>query len=244
MYDTGSTDLILPAKGCTTCGNDNLFDPAQSTSFSSRPGDGVYTLLDYSTAASTVPVVAGSDSANCTYVTDVVTLHGLESPEQTFAICNLYPSSFENVPMDGILGLGISPQAGADSSITPSFWSWYNSGLLPEPVFSFDLIPRSEMGAVLTLGETDHSKYTGEIAYINLDQKTTSESHAISLTSPLSSSMTKRSWSLATIAVAAIAQPADVRHRRRLNPASLPLTPALPSCRHQIGKQQQKYTSR
>jgi hypothetical protein len=176
MYDTGSTGLVLPDRGCTTCGNDNLFDPARSTSFSTLPDAGVYTLLDYSTAASSVPVVAGNDSANCTYVTDAITLHGLKSPEQTFALCNLYPSSFENVPVDGILGLGISPQASADNSTTPSFWSWYNSGLLPEPVFSFDLIPGSEMGAELTLGGIDHSKYTGEIAYINLDQNTTSES--------------------------------------------------------------------
>jgi hypothetical protein len=78
--------------------------------------------------------------------------------------------------MDGILGLGISPQASADNSTTPSFWSWYNRGLLLEPVFSLDLIPGSERGAVLTLGGIDHSRYTGEIAYLNLDQQTTSES--------------------------------------------------------------------
>lgn len=176
MYDTGSNYLVLPDKACTTCGNDALFDPAQSTSFSSLPGSGEYTLLEYSTAATSVPI-SDNDAANCTIVTDVVRLHGLKSPEQTFYLCNLYPSSFENVPMDGILGLGISPRGNDDNSTTPSFWSWYSHGLLPEPVFSFYLIPGAEVGAELTLGGIDHSKYTGDIAYVNLNEKISSLTH-------------------------------------------------------------------
>ncbi|OKL58608.1 hypothetical protein UA08_06098 [Talaromyces atroroseus] len=174
MFDTGSTALVLPATGCTTCGNHTLFDAAQSTSFSSSPGEDV--VRDFSTGATSMPI-ADSEEANCTIVTDVVTLDGLTSAEQMFALCSQYPEAFADVPMDGILGMGISSQL-ADDAMVSSFWNWYSSGLLPEPVFSFYLIPGSAEGAELTLGGIDHSKYTGELTYINLNQDLSALSEA------------------------------------------------------------------
>jgi Eukaryotic aspartyl protease len=174
MFDTGSTALVLPAKGCTTCGNHTLFDSSQSTSFSSFPDEDV--VRDFSTGATTIPI-ADDEEANCTIVTDVVTLDGLTSSEQMFALCSEYPSAFDDVPMDGILGMGINSEL-ADDPIISSFWNWYGSGLLPEPVFSFYLIPGSAHGAELTLGGIDHSKYKGELTYINLNQNVSALSEA------------------------------------------------------------------
>ncbi|KAL3475781.1 aspartic peptidase domain-containing protein [Aspergillus californicus] len=163
MYDTGSTDLILPQKNCKTCGNHTEFNPDKSTSFSPLPGLSI--TPEFNTAATTLPI-SGLATANCTVVTDTVALHGLISPDQIFAICNAFPQDFDNAPMDGILGMGIAPQS---NSTLPAFWSWYYTGQIPEPVFSFYMAPGSLHGGELTLGGVDESKYTGDITYVDLN---------------------------------------------------------------------------
>ncbi|KKK22389.1 hypothetical protein ARAM_002223 [Aspergillus rambellii] len=173
MYDTGSTALVLPQRNCTTCGKHTLFDPAESTSFSSSPGEDV--VLDFSTGATTIPI-AEAETANCTVVTDTVSLGGLKAPGQMFALCHQYPEAFEDVAMDGILGMGIAPQSDAD--IIPTFWSLYASGQLPEPVFSFYLLPGSVDGAELKLGGIDHSKYEGHLTYVDLNKNLSAVSSA------------------------------------------------------------------
>ena len=164
MYDTGSTALVLPSKSCATCGHHARFDSTKSRSFSQLPGEDV--VRQFSTGATTVPIQT-SETANCTVVTDTVTLEGLNASSQMFALCSQYPRAFEDVPMDGILGMGIAPQS--NDTIIPTFWSWYYSGQLP--VFSFYMKPGSSKGAELTLGGVDHSKYTGSITYIGLNQE-------------------------------------------------------------------------
>ncbi|KAJ5594213.1 uncharacterized protein N7459_000421 [Penicillium hispanicum] len=173
MYDTGSTALVLPAKDCTTCGHHARFDTSKSRSFSSLPGEEV--VRQFSTGATTIPI-ATSETANCSVVTDTVALEGLEASRQMFALCHQYPQAFEDVPMDGILGMGVAPLS--NDSILPTFWSWYYSGLLPEPVFSFYMIPSSTKGAEVTLGGIDHSKYTGPITSVGLNKEISALSEA------------------------------------------------------------------
>ncbi|KAL4863890.1 aspartic peptidase domain-containing protein [Aspergillus spectabilis] len=129
MYDTGSTDLILPEKTCKTAATRN------------------------------------SIQQNHTH-----------SPNQTFGVCDRFPQDFDTAPMHGILGLGIAPQSTTGG--LPSFWSWYYSGQLPEPVFSFYIAPGLITGSVLTLGGIDHSKYTGEVIYVDLSRNISNLSQA------------------------------------------------------------------
>ncbi|OJJ67017.1 hypothetical protein ASPBRDRAFT_59421 [Aspergillus brasiliensis CBS 101740] len=52
MYDTGSTDLVLPMRNCTDCGSHTLFQPAGSQTFSRKPN--VKVVGEYSTVTPSV----------------------------------------------------------------------------------------------------------------------------------------------------------------------------------------------
>ena len=164
MYDTGSTELVLPDKNCADCGSHTLFDSNRSTTFSRVPNvkmDG-----EFSTGATTSPLYK-SEVVNCTVNSDTVSLGGLTATDQWIILCTHFPSVFTDLPMDGIMGLGVAPRS-ADEGI-PTFWSWYYSGQLAEPVFSFYFVPGSTYHAELTLGGVNPSKYIGDIAYANLN---------------------------------------------------------------------------
>ncbi|PYI01221.1 acid protease [Aspergillus sclerotiicarbonarius CBS 121057] len=165
MYDTGSTELVLPSKDCIDCGNHTLFDPNKSRSFSRVPD--VNLVGEYSTGATTVPL-SESEVVNCTVNSDTVRLGGLTASDQWILLCTQFPSVFKDLPMDGIMGLGVAPRSSDDR--IPTFWSWYLSGQLAEPIFAFYFVPGSVHHAELTLGEVDPSKFIGDIAYASLSQ--------------------------------------------------------------------------
>ncbi|PWY90355.1 acid protease [Aspergillus sclerotioniger CBS 115572] len=166
MYDTGSTELVLPGKNCINCGSHTLFESNKSKSFSHTPNMNL--VGEFSTGATTVPL-STSELVNCTINSDTVTLGGLTASNQWIILCTQFPSIFKDLPMDGIMGLGVAPQPTTDEC-TPTFWSWYYSGQLAEPIFSFYFVPGATHHAELTLGGVDPSKYIGPIAYANLNQ--------------------------------------------------------------------------
>ncbi|RAL04865.1 pepsin-like aspartic protease [Aspergillus ibericus CBS 121593] len=178
MYDTGSTELVLPNKNCINCGNHRRFDPSKSQSYSSAPA--VRMVGEYCTGATTVPL-SESEVVNCTVNSDTVRLGALTASDQLIVLCTQFPSVFKDLPMDGIMGLGVAPRSTEDG--IPTFWSWYARGQLAEPVFSFYFVPGSVYGAELTLGGVDPSKFLGDIVYANLNQNVSilSEAYVLDL---------------------------------------------------------------
>ncbi|KAH8881383.1 acid protease, partial [Thozetella sp. PMI_491] len=148
LIDTGSLGILIPRNNCTTCSNHNLFDPHKSTTFSPLPGNDTEIL--FATGGDTIPFVE-YQGANCSIVTDTVSLRGLTVPNQRVILCDSYGPALASQPIDGIIGLGP-----ADS--------------LPCAEFGLYYVPGVRDGAELTLGGTDPSKYHGHISTIPLNK--------------------------------------------------------------------------
>ncbi|KAL4912864.1 aspartic peptidase domain-containing protein [Aspergillus aurantiobrunneus] len=165
MFQTGSSDIILPKKGCTTCGKHNQFDPAKSTSFSPMPGN--VSKAEFNTAGTTKPLKEFVD-AKCTTVTDTVTYDPLVVHNQTLRVCENLPQDLWDSPIDGIVGLAPAPQSNIS---LPFFWNLYYSGQLAEPQVSLYTPPgQRENAAEMTFGGIDHSKYKGDIYWVDISK--------------------------------------------------------------------------
>ncbi|KAM0549838.1 hypothetical protein ACHAPJ_009280 [Fusarium lateritium] len=107
LFDTGSTDLVIPKKGCSTCGNHETFDPSKSSTFSKSPGYNF--LASYDTAGDAQPY-AEPLAMQGKIVTDTVTIGGVSAENQTFFLGDEFPEELGEDPMgpniDGIFGLG------------------------------------------------------------------------------------------------------------------------------------------
>jgi hypothetical protein len=127
VFDTGSTGLLLPRNNCTTCGNHDKFNPKKSSTFSPLPGD-VFDPL-FGTGGDTVPF-STPEGANCTVVTDTVSIGPLESTQQPYIICDASVQALANQPADGIFGLGTTTNfsLSATLSVKSIFWDFYNTG--------------------------------------------------------------------------------------------------------------------
>ncbi|KAH7160363.1 aspartic peptidase domain-containing protein [Dactylonectria estremocensis] len=175
LFDTGSTDLVLPNKGCTTCSNYTLFDATKSSTYSVEPG---YDFdLTFGTGGNAQPLANGA-TVNGTIVSDVVTIAGLSVKNQTFLLCDQYDEALGENPMgpgiDGIFGLappGSSVfSAEFNSTFNTTLWSLYASGKIPEPWFSLYLNSgEGSSSGELTLGGVDDSNYDGDITYVDFN---------------------------------------------------------------------------
>ncbi|KAK4161883.1 aspartic peptidase domain-containing protein [Cladorrhinum sp. PSN259] len=117
ILDTGSPlPLVLPSSSCTSCSSPpsllpfkthDLFNPSLSTTFSGLPV--TIPPLNFSgTGGGTVPYRT-PQGANCTAVSDTVTIAGRSIPNQEFLLCDYYSEAFVDQFPDGILGLGSTP---------------------------------------------------------------------------------------------------------------------------------------
>ncbi|KAH9166889.1 acid protease [Lactarius sanguifluus] len=150
-FDTGSSDLFLPASNCdSTCSGHKLYDPsASSTSsdvgepFSHQYGDG--------------SAVSGEQ------YNDTVTLAGYTATAQRLGAATNYSTGFQSsqFPADGLLGMGYESLSSYGAS--PVFQSLVSQGQISTPVFSFYL---AESGSELYIGGTDQEHYTGAFTYM------------------------------------------------------------------------------
>ncbi|KAF9875070.1 hypothetical protein CkaCkLH20_07336 [Colletotrichum karsti] len=171
-FDTGSTDLIIPATNCTTCASHlALFNSSTSSTFSSLPGYNVTTA--FGTGGKSVPY-AVAQPANGNVVTDSVTIAGHTVANQTFLLCETYAEAFNEMPIDGIFGLGPPGfshfSEATNASFSTWFWSLVQNGDVPEPLFSIFL--NSGEGSApgeLTLGGVNKDRYEGEIANVDFN---------------------------------------------------------------------------
>jgi hypothetical protein len=153
--------MLIAHKNCTTCGDHQLYDPEQSSTYSGLPGyKSEVTFGSQGGGTTSSPEVQG---ANCTVVTDTVGMAGRTAPTE-FMICDNYSSGLREQPPDGIFGLGSMPVVPWGPNLTdysPTYWQLVESGQVPGPEFSFSFISDPVRGrdGVLTLGGTDPSLY-------------------------------------------------------------------------------------
>ncbi|KAG5196408.1 hypothetical protein JEQ12_011094 [Ovis aries] len=153
IFDTGSSDLWVPSIHChsPSCLTHNLFNPHKSTTFK---------LLD-----NRIDLIYASGSIEGVLGQDVIQIGNLLHFNQTFTLSQkLSKDFFQNVPFDGVLGLGFPSLA--IQGTTPLFDNLKNLGLIPYPLFAFYLSSRRENGSVLMFGGVDHSYHTGKLNWV------------------------------------------------------------------------------
>ncbi|KAF9226049.1 Asp-domain-containing protein [Gyrodon lividus] len=150
VFDTGSSDLVLPGVDCdNSCTGHAMYDPALS---SSSVDLGEPFVVQY----------GSGDSAFGDQYTDNVTIVGLTATDQTFGVALHYARGFqiEQFPADGIMGMGFQPISRYQQS--PVFQTFVTQGYTDEPVFAFNFAdPEPE----LYLGGTNPNMYTGDFTY-------------------------------------------------------------------------------
>lgn len=152
IYDTGSSNLWVPGKTCTNCRKGaDLYDSGKSSKY---VANGEKFQLMYGTG-------------NCSgfLSKDDVTLGGLTISGFTFGeVTTEAPDVFDEVPFDGILGMGV-PAAAVDRVPTP-MQMLVAQKQLAHNVFAFYLTSGGKSGSMLTLGGPDKDYYTGELSYV------------------------------------------------------------------------------
>ncbi|KAK2858358.1 Vacuolar protease A [Arthroderma sp. PD_2] len=160
VLDTGSSNLWVPGKDCTSiaCFLHSTYDSSASSTFKKN---GTKFAIRY-----------GSGSLEGFVSQDNIQIGDLKIKDQLFAEATSEPGlAFAFGRFDGILGLGYDTIA--VNKITPPFYNMIEQGLLDEPVFSFYLGDTNKDGdqSVVTFGGVDKSHYTGEMTTIPLRRK-------------------------------------------------------------------------
>lgn len=155
-FDTGSSDLFLPAKDCdSTCKGHTPYDSAASSSskalgksFSLSYGDG--------------STVSGKQ------FTDTVSIAGLKATKQTLGAATQYSDGFSstNFSPDGLMGMGF--QSISEYNAPPLFQSLVAAGQTSQPVFAMKL---TASGSELTVGGLNSALYTGDFTYVPVTQE-------------------------------------------------------------------------
>ncbi|KZO97330.1 aspartic protease [Calocera viscosa TUFC12733] len=156
-FDTGSADLWVP----TICGNCQTGLP-QSYFHAEKSSTYNQTMKPFE-------ITYGSGEVAGTIAQDTAALYGLRVNSQTFGAVNVVSSQFTNDPASGIIGLAF--ESIAQTSAPPLIQQLYTAGALDEPLFAF-FLSRQAQGAVLTIGGTDASHYTGDITYTPVTTQT------------------------------------------------------------------------
>jgi len=163
IYDTGSSNLWVPEKGCKHCGyfflhKKNKFDKDSSSTFVE---DGSAFSIQY-----------GSGAVSGLFQQDSVTLaEDIVVKEQKFA--SIHDASGMGVAyslstFDGILGLGFdSISVGGAKTV---FHNAIDQGLVESPMFAFYLGDNAD--GELTFGGYDDTKFDGELAWVKLSHAT------------------------------------------------------------------------
>jgi len=158
IFDTGSSNLWVPANNCTRIGwclVKRKYHPTQSSSY--RP-NGTEFAIQY-----------GSGALSGFTCNDVVTIGGLQADDVTFAAAVTVPGILNNLRFgvarfDGILGMAFPSIA--VGNVLPVFNTLMEQGKVAAPVFQFYLTKGTSQGSALTLGGTDPSQFHGDLAWV------------------------------------------------------------------------------
>lgn len=146
LFDTGSSNLWVPASNCTNCASGHsMYDPQGSSSF--HP-NGTSFAIEY-----------GTGSMKGFVVNDVVTLGPLSTAVDFACATNEPGRTFQAAKFDGILGLGW-PTISVDG-IVPVMQQLDAAGELDQPVFAFYLNSDDKVPGELTIGGIDTDRMSG-----------------------------------------------------------------------------------
>ncbi|KAI0061612.1 Asp-domain-containing protein [Artomyces pyxidatus] len=155
-FDTGSSDLFVPASTCgSTCSGHTLWTVSSSSTakdlkktFSLAYGDG--------------STVSGEQ------YTDTVSIAGLTATKQTLGAAKTYSEGFESseFPADGLMGMGF--ESISDYNANPLFQTLVSQNKVEDASFGFYF---ADSGSELYLGGTNSDLYTGDFTYIPVTQE-------------------------------------------------------------------------
>ncbi|KAF9222826.1 Asp-domain-containing protein [Gyrodon lividus] len=156
LFDTGSSDLILPGIDCDySCDSHAIYDPGASLTSAElgKPFNIKFT---------------GGDAAFGYQYTDNVTIVGLTANHQTLGAAVHYSQGFqiEQFAGDGVLGMAF--QAISDYYQSPFFQSLVTEGQTDEPIFAFSF---AAPGPELYIGGTNPDMYNGDFAWAPVTQQ-------------------------------------------------------------------------
>ncbi|KAH9948108.1 aspartic peptidase domain-containing protein [Amylocystis lapponica] len=149
-FDTGSSDLWVPASGCDSCGNHSKYTSGSSSTFKKESGSFDISYQDGSTAEGDV-------------ATDTVSVAGVSVTGQKFSPVTTESGEFQKDPADGLMGLAFTAISSLKTS--PYFLTAVSQKAVSQGVFAFKL---ASSGSELYIGGTDSSLYTGDIEYHDL----------------------------------------------------------------------------
>lgn len=153
ILDTGSSNLWIPSKECTSiaCFLHSKYDHGASSSYVKN---GTAFKMQY---------VSGAMEG---YVSqDTLRIGDLAVKGQDFAEATSEPGlAFAFGKFDGILGLGYDTIS--VDGIVPPFYEMVNQGLLEQPIFSFYLGSSDADGGEAVFGGVDPAHYSGKITYV------------------------------------------------------------------------------
>ncbi|KAG8966094.1 Vacuolar protease A [Tulasnella sp. 419] len=153
ILDTGSSNLWVPSKSCTSiaCFLHAKYDSSASSTYKKN---GTRFEIHY-----------GSGSMEGFVSQDKLTIGDLAVKDLSFAEATKEPGlAFAFGKFDGILGLAYDTIS--VNHIVPPFFEMINQGLLDAPLFTFRLGESEEDGGEATFGGIDPSHYTGKIHYV------------------------------------------------------------------------------
>jgi len=149
VFDTGSADLFLPGKGCTTnCSGHTLYDPSESST-SSNLG------TTFSLPQGQNETVSGE------LYSDTIIIAGFLATGQTLGVAEKYSQALEvsHFPADGILGMAFESISAFHA---PSVVETLITQGQIKSEFSFKL---AVSGSELYMGGTNTDLYTGGLTY-------------------------------------------------------------------------------
>lgn len=153
VFDTGSSNLWVPSKQCTSiaCLLHNRYNHGASSTYAAN---GTIISIQY-----------GSGSVSGYLSVDTVTWGGLQIPKVTFGeMTALVGESFTVSKFDGILGMAW--QAISADNIPPVYQTLFNLGTLPDDSFAFYLTNTdNKAGSTLTLGGYSSNLSKGDWNY-------------------------------------------------------------------------------
>lgn len=157
VLDTGSSNLWVPSKECTSiaCYLHSTYDSGASSTYKAN---GTEFEIHY-----------GSGSLSGFVSQDTVTIGDLSIKNQDFAEATKEPGlAFAFGRFDGILGLGYDTIS--VNRMVPPFYQMVNQGAIDEPVFAFYLADQDGESEAI-FGGIDESHIDGDITYIPLRRK-------------------------------------------------------------------------
>ncbi|KAJ7092852.1 acid protease [Mycena belliarum] len=152
-FDTGSSDLWIPSSSCTssTCSSKSKYRSSSSSTSSKKSGSFSIQYGDGSTVSGPI-------------YTDTVTVAGIKATKQYFSPVTTLSASFQNDPIDGILGLAFPSISNIGHN--PFFVTADSAGAVAANQFGFYL---ASSGSELYLGGSNQDKYSGEIEFTSVD---------------------------------------------------------------------------